>query len=220
MQLNFGILRCAVAEDVADDPHGSFGRIDIGIADHELFENVVLNGAAQLFGLNSLLFGGNNIERHDGQHGAIHGHRHRHLIQRNMVEQDLHVEDRIDGHARLAHISGHALVVGVVSAVRGKIERNRESPLAGGEVAAVKRVGLFRGGEARVLPNRPGLHHIHRAVRPAQIRRDSRGVLEMLEAFKILSRIEALDRNVFRGEPFIALSCASAAVDRGLVVDL
>ena len=197
MQLNFGILRRAVAEDIAHDPHRSLGRIDIGIADHELFQNVVLNGPAQLLRRNALFFRGDNIERHDGQHCAVHRHRHRHLIQRNLVEQDLHVEDRIDGHARLAHIPGHALVVGVVSAMRGKIERDRKPSLSRGQIAAIKRVGLFGGRESGILPNRPRLHHVHRAVRPAQIRRNSRGIVEMLEPFKVLLRVEALHRNVF-----------------------
>src|SRR5579863_92976 len=64
----------AITEDVADDSHGAVGRVDIGIADHELFQNVVLDGPAQLFRRYALLFGGNDIERHDGQHGAVHGH--------------------------------------------------------------------------------------------------------------------------------------------------
>ena len=40
-------VRRAIAEDVADDPHGGGRRIDVGVADHELLEDVVLNGAAQ-----------------------------------------------------------------------------------------------------------------------------------------------------------------------------
>ena len=115
----------AVAENVADDPHGTIGRINIGIADHEFFQDVVLNGAAQLLRFHSLLFGGHNVKRHDWEHGAVHGHRHRHLAKRNLVEQNLHIEDRVDCHASLADIAGHALVVGVVSSMRGQIERNR-----------------------------------------------------------------------------------------------
>ena len=125
-----------------------------------------------------------------------------------LVEQDLHVEDRIDGHAGLAHIAGYALVVGVVSAMRGQIEGDRKSALPGGEIAAIKRVRFFRGGEARVLPNRPGLHDIHGAVRAAQIGRNSGGILQMLESFKVLARIEAFDGNVLRREPLASLSCS------------
>ena len=73
-----------------------------------------------------------------------------------LVEENLHVEDGVDGHACLAHIAGHALVVGVVAAVRGKIECDGKPFLSGGQVAAVEGIGLLRGGEARVLPNGPG----------------------------------------------------------------
>ncbi len=55
----------AVTEDVADDPHRLFGRIDICVADHEFFQDVVLNGSAQFFGRHALLFGGDDIERHE-----------------------------------------------------------------------------------------------------------------------------------------------------------
>src|ERR1019366_3115335 len=61
--VEFRHICCAVAEDVADNSHGAFGRIDIRIADHELFENVVLNGPTQLLRRYSLLFGGVNKER-------------------------------------------------------------------------------------------------------------------------------------------------------------
>ncbi len=73
-------------------------------------------------GGDALLFGRNNIEGHDGQHRTVHRHRHRHAIERNLIEENLHVEDRIDGYAGLAHVARHALVIGVVAAMRGEIE--------------------------------------------------------------------------------------------------
>src|ERR1035438_6891451 len=99
----------------------------------------------------SLLFGGDNIERHNRQHGAIHRHGHRHLIERNLIEQELHVENGIDSHAGVANISGDALVVGVVSAMRGEVECNREPSLPGGQVAAIEGIGFFSGGKASIL---------------------------------------------------------------------
>ena len=49
-----------VGEDVADDAHARRRRIDVGVAHHELFEDVVLDRAAELLGADALLFG-----RHD-----------------------------------------------------------------------------------------------------------------------------------------------------------
>jgi hypothetical protein len=45
-----------------------------------------------------------------------------HLVERNAVEQDLHVLDRVDRHAGLADIARHARVVAVVAAVGGQVE--------------------------------------------------------------------------------------------------
>ena len=142
-------LRRAVAEDVADDLHRRRRRIDIGIADHELFQNVVLNGPAQLLRGNALLLRRHNVERHDRQHRAVHGHRDRHLVQRNLVEENLHVLDRIDGHAGLAHVAHHALVVGIVAAMRRQIEGDRQPFLSRGQVAPVEGVRFLGGREAR-----------------------------------------------------------------------
>ena len=97
----------------------------------------------------ALLFGGHDVERHDRQHRAVHGHRNRHLAERDLVEEDLHVLDRIDGHAGLADVARHALVVGIVAAMRGQVEGHREALLPGGEIAPVEGVGFLGGGEAR-----------------------------------------------------------------------
>ena len=177
------------------------GRIDIGVADHELFENVVLDGSAQLARCDSLLLGGDDVERHDWQHRAVHGHRNRHLVERNLVEEDLHVEDGVDGHAGLADIAGDALVVGVVAAMRGQIEGDRQAVLSGGEIAAIEGVRLFRGGEAGILANGPGPHDVHGAVGPAQIWRNAGGIFKMLQAGKVFAGVEALDRDVLGREP-------------------
>ena len=191
-----------VAEDVADDPHGGFRRIDVGVADHELFQNVVLNGAAELLRSHALLFGGHDVERHDGQHGAVHGHRNGHLVERNLVEEDLHVLHGIDGHAGLADVADHALVVRIVAAMGGQIEGHREAFLAGRQIAPVEGVGFLGRGEARVLADGPGLARVHGGIRAAQIGRQAGGVVQVLHAFEIRARVPGLDRDVFRRQPF------------------
>ena len=67
-----------VGDDVGDDPHRRFGRIDEGVADHELLEDVVLDGPAQLALRRALFLRRDDVERHDRQHGAVHRHRHAH----------------------------------------------------------------------------------------------------------------------------------------------
>ena len=157
-------LRAAVAEDVGDDPHRRLGRIDVGVADHELFEDVVLDGAGQLLRRHPLLLGGHHVQRQDRQHRTVHGHRHRHRRQIDAVEQLPHVQDGIDCHTGHSDVALHAGMVGVVAAVGGQVEGHRQPLLAGGEVAAVERVGLRGGGEPGVLTDGPRLVDIHRRV--------------------------------------------------------
>ena len=166
--------RAGVAEDVGDDPHRRFRRIDVGVADHELFEDVVLNGPGQLLRRHALFLGGHHVQREDRQHGAVHGHRDRDGGQVDAVEQLSHIEDGIDCHAGHSDITRDPWMVGVIAAVGGEVERDRKALLPGGEVAAVERVGFRRGGETGVLPDGPWLVDVHRRVRPAQERRLTR----------------------------------------------
>ena len=116
----------------------------------------------------ALLFGRHHVARQHRQHRAVHGHRHADLVQRDAVEQDLHVLHAVDRHAGLADVAGHARVVAVVAAVRGQVERHRHALPAAGQGLAVERVGFLGGGKAGVLPDGPGPHRIHGGLRAAQ----------------------------------------------------
>src|SRR4030081_3565412 len=102
-------------------------------------------------------------------------------------------------------------MIGVVAAMGGEIECDREAFLAGGEVAAVVRVGVFRRGEAGILPDGPGLVDIHGRVGAAQIGRDPRPGLEEVDAFEVAFRIARLYRNSFRGEPRLSATAGHRA---------
>ena len=67
-----------------------------------------------------------------------------------------------------------------------EIERDRKALLSGRKVAAVEGVGIFRGGEAGVLPHGPGLGDVHGRVGAAQIGRDARIGVEEVEAFQVV----------------------------------
>ena len=128
-----------VLDDVGHDPHARLGRIDVGVADHELLEDVVLDGPGELLRGHALLLAGDDEAGEHRQHRAVHRHRDRHLVERDAVEQDLHVLDRVDRDAGLADVAEHARVVRVVAAVGGEVEGDREALLAGGEVARGRR---------------------------------------------------------------------------------
>ena len=42
-----------------------------------------------------------------------------HAIERDAVHEALHVLHRVDGHTRLAHVTGHTWMIRVVAAMRG-----------------------------------------------------------------------------------------------------
>ena len=163
-----------VAEDVTDDPHARRRRVDVGVADHELLEDVVLDGPRQLLGLDPLLLGRGDVERHDRQHRAVHGHADAHLVERDAVEQGARVVDGVDRHPGHPDVTADAGMVGVVATVGGQVEGDAEALLAGREVAPVERVGLLGGREAGVLPDRPGLGGVHRRVGAAEVGRETR----------------------------------------------
>ncbi len=94
-----------VGDDVGDDPHRGFRRVDVGVADHELLEDVVLDGPVEVLLGDPLLLARDDEHRQHRQHRAVHGHRDRHLVERDAVEQDLHVLDAVDRHAGLADIA-------------------------------------------------------------------------------------------------------------------
>ena len=152
-------------------------------------------------GRDALLFAGHDVERHDRQDGAVHGHGDGHLVERNLAEEDLHVLDRIDGHAGFADVAHHAFVVGIVAAMGGQIEGHRQAFLTSGEVAPVEGVRFFGGGEAGVLADGPGLHGVHGGVRAAQEGRNPGGVFQVLHRVEVVGGVMALDRNSLMGHP-------------------
>ena len=117
--IELGHVLGRVFDDVGNDAHGGLGRIDISVADHELLENVVLDGAGKLLRGNALFLAGNDKARQHRQHGAVHGHRHAHLVERDAVEQDLHVLYGIDGDPGLADIADDAGVIRIETPVGG-----------------------------------------------------------------------------------------------------
>jgi hypothetical protein len=78
------------------------------------------------------------------------------ISPKDAVEQDLHVLDAVDGHARLADIAHHAGVVAVIAAMGGQVESDRQALLPRRQIAAIESVRFLGGGKARVLADRPG----------------------------------------------------------------
>jgi hypothetical protein len=89
------------------------------------------------------------------------GHRRRHAVERDAVEQRRHVLDRVDRDADAADLAGRQRVVRVVTHLRRQVEGDAQSADPLPEQVAVARVGFLRGREAGVLPHRPQPPAIH-----------------------------------------------------------
>src|SRR5205085_192379 len=64
-----------------------------------LLEDVVLGGAAQLLGLDILLLADQLVEQQQDARWGVDRHRGRYLVQRDPVERQAHVVDRVDRHS-------------------------------------------------------------------------------------------------------------------------
>jgi hypothetical protein len=202
-----------VADDVGNDAHRGLGRVDVGIANHELLEDIVLDRPRKQFLRHALFFRRHHVTGEDGQHRTVHGHRDRDLVQRNAVEQDLHVLHRVDRHAGLADVTRHPRVIRVVAAMGGEVESHRNTLAAGGQRLSVKRIGGLGRGEARVLADGPGANRIHGGLWPAQEGSESRQGIGVGQALDVGFGIERLDGQTFRRHP---VEAGNIAVRGGL----
>ena len=210
-------VRAGVGEDIGDDPHRGLRRIDVGIADHELFEDVVLDGPGEFLRRHALLLGGHHIQREDGQHRAIHCHRHRYRRQVDPVEQFAHVQDRVDGHPGHPNVALHPGMVGVIAAVGRQVEGHRQTFLPGRQIPPVEGVGVRRGGEPRVLADGPRLVDVHRRIGPADERRCAGNAVGRVtgghQRLPVRADVKGLDDDAFRGGP-VELFCGVAVRGR------
>src|SRR5262249_6152492 len=92
-------------------------------------------------------------------------------------------------------------MVRVVTAMGGEVEGDRHALLPRGEVAAGGGIRIFRGGEARILPDRPRPLHIHGGIGAAQIGRDAGEAVEEIETSGITRAVDRLYCDALRRLP-------------------
>ena len=154
------------AHNVGNDAiHRWRWRVDESVSNHKLLENIILNGASQtgedrfsfrgvLIGIalqegtltsQSLLLlnGSLNVKGHDWQNSTIHRHADRYPIERDPIEQYLHIFNGINRHSCHPNIAHDPWVVGIIPTVRRQIERHRQSLLPSRQILAIEFVGFF-----------------------------------------------------------------------------
>ena len=140
-----------------------------------------------------------DVEREDGQNGAVHCHGDRDLAQIDIIEEHVHVQDGVDRDTSLTHITYHARVVGVVATVCREVECDGQTLLAGGNITLIEGVGLFGCGEARVLAHCPRTESIHGSVWSAKVGLYPGCVVEVLHAFVGVFSVERIDVDLLHG---------------------
>src|SRR5437868_2780270 len=142
-------------EAIYDKSQGWLYWIHPGVLRHVLFENVVLDGPAQFPRIDALLFRRRDVEAVEDDGGPIDGHRSRDLIERDSVEEHLHVGEAGYCHATFADLSLGPGMVRVVTHQRWEIERDGETGLAMGEQKLVSLIRVACAAKAGELPHGP-----------------------------------------------------------------
>ena len=157
-------VRDAVLVGLRDQIERRLGREDVRAAREVLLDDVVLGRAAQA-GLGHAAFARErDVEREQPHRGAVDRHRRVHLLERDAVEQHVHVVERHDRHADLADLGPRERMIGVVAALGRQIERDRQPGLPRREVPAVQLVRRARARVPRVGAKDPGLVARHRTT--------------------------------------------------------
>ena len=172
-------LRRAEAEDLGDEREDRLGRIDVRAARDVLLEDVVLDRAAQLRARDAALLGDDDVHREQRRRRRVDRHRRRDLVERDPVEQHVHVLDGVDRDADASDLAERARRVGVDAHLRRADRTRRESPVCPASSSRRKRsLVSARGAEAGVLAHRPEAAAVHRRLHAARVRkraRDRRG---------------------------------------------
>ena len=117
-----------------------------------------------------VLLGDDDVERQQPRRGRVDRHRRVHLVERDAVEQRVHVALVGDRHADLADLAAGELVVGVVAGLGGQVEGDRQPRLALGRGSTrYSSLDFLRGRMARVGPHHPRAVALGQAVLHAAI---------------------------------------------------
>ena len=119
-----------VREEIRRDPHRRPRREDVVPAGDVLLEDVVLHRPAELRRLDALLLRDELVEQEQQRGRRVDRHRRRDVAERDAVEQQLHVRDRVDRDTRAADLALGAGVVRVVARAASEGRTRRSVPSA------------------------------------------------------------------------------------------
>ena len=110
-----------------------------------------------------------DVHRQQNARRRVDRHRRGDLLQRDLVEQLLHIVNGRNRNAHLPHFALRDRVVRVVADLGRQIEGDAQAGLSLPEQIAIALIGFLRRGEARILAHRPETRAIHRRLDAARI---------------------------------------------------
>src|SRR5690349_7044060 len=72
----------------------------------------------------------NDVQKKQRRRGGVDGHGGRDLVERQPLEENLHVLQAVDGHAHLADLAPGQVVVGIAPHLGGEVERHGQPALS------------------------------------------------------------------------------------------
>ena len=162
--------------------------------------------AAQFLGRHALFLADQLVEQQQDRGGRVDRHRGGDAVERDLVEADPHVLDRVDRHPGPPHLAEAERVVGVATQLGRQVEGHREAGRAVLDQVAVALVGVLRRGEARVLAHRPEPVAVHPLVDAAGEGRRAGLTEPLLEAgCDVALVIESVDLDAGIGEDALVI---------------
>ena len=164
-----GQLGGGEAHDVGDEAHRRPRREHELLLGLVLLEDVVLNRAAEARPIDALLVAEGDVHREQRRRGGVDRHRRADRAEVDALEQQLEIDERVDGDAGAPDLADCELVVGVASEQGRHVERGGQPAPAGREQRPEPLVGVLGGPEAGELPHGPELLAVHRGVRAPRV---------------------------------------------------
>ena len=160
----------AVFKNVGNQTHRRFNRENIGSAGCVFFQNIVLNGAAELIGRYALLF--SNCDVHSQQYGCrcVDCHGCGNFAQINLVKKDFHIFQGIDCYAYLTDFADSHFVIRVIADLGRKVECAGQAGAAIFNQVTITFVGFFSGSKACIHTHSPETAAVHGRLYAAGIR--------------------------------------------------
>jgi len=130
--------------------------VDRRAARHELLQQIVLGGAAELLSRDAAAVGDGDVERVQPDGRRVDRHRGVDGAEVDLLEEGLHVAEVGDRDAGAADLALRHGMVGVVAILGRQIERDGQAALTLGQVLAIASIRLLGVAETGVRTNDPG----------------------------------------------------------------